>query len=296
MIKIAILGCDSTHTEAYTTLINDTQGPFHQAAKVCWIWGESKEQAIKKAEILNIENVLDEPDPHSLKNADLIMVVGRFGDSHFKPAMAAIESGKPVFVDKPFTNSDKEAAAIIAFADEKNVPLISFSPLRFADEVLLLRSQYPDSSNIQTIIATSPMITRTILDDRVNSVYFYSIHAVDMLLSFIKKSPVSVSAHKYDRGVWVTIIFEDHRVSTLNLTIDQPETYQITLFDLDGKIINVNIDPDGQYYKNTLSFLFKEISSLNMGEVTLTQSYDSIRILTAVEKSLYNQKMVLINE
>jgi predicted dehydrogenase len=294
MIKIAILGCDSTHTEAYTTLINEVEGPFYNKAKVCWIWGEDHHQALEKAAILKIETVLDSPDSEILKSADLIMVVGRFGDSHFKPAISAIKSGRPVFVDKPFTNSDQEAVQLIQLAEERNVPLVSFSPLRFADEIVSLRDQYPDNSKIQTVIATSPMITRTIHDERVNSVYFYSVHAIDMLLSLVKKRPVSVNAHRHSNGVWVDILFDDQSISALNLTIDQPETYQVTLFDLDGRIITVNMDPDGPYYRNTLAFLFKNLENLKSDSAPLIQSLDSIRVLTAVEKSLTNHKQTLL--
>jgi predicted dehydrogenase len=295
MIRIAILGCDSSHTEAYTSLINSPNGPFYGVARVCWIWGENNAQAHEKADALAIDHVLVTPDPEILKTADMIMVIGRFGDSHYEPATQAIVSGKPVFIDKPLTNNDEQAEKLVKLAKERGVPLMSFSPLRFSEEIISLRKQYP-SATIQSVIATSPMITRTIQDDRVNSIYFYSIHAVDMLLSLVGKRPQAVYAHKHLKGVWADIVFEDGQVSVLNLTVDQPETYQVTVFDYNGDINNVNIDTDGLFYQHTLSFLLNNHKNIKTAEAPLTEALDSIRILTAVERSLTEQKKILLNE
>lgn len=295
MIRIAILGCDSSHTEAYTSLINLPGGPFYGIARVCWIWGENNAQAHEKAAALEIDHVLATPDREMLKSADMIMVIGRFGDSHYKPAIQAILSGKAVFIDKPLTNNDKQAEELVKLATERRVPLMSFSPLRFSEEVIALRRQYP-STAMQSVIATSPMITRTIQDDRVNSIYFYSIHAVDMLLSLVAKRPLAVYAHQHSKGVWVDIVFEDGQVSVLNLTVDQPETYQVTIFDNNGGIKNVNIDADGLYYQYTLSFLLDNHKKIKTAEAPLIEALDSIRILTAVEKSLTQQKKILLHE
>jgi predicted dehydrogenase len=296
MIKIAILGCDSTHTEAYTRLINDLNSPFFEYARVCWIWGEDLQQATEKSLSLGIDNVLESLDHIALMHADLIMVIGRFGDSHYRPAMCAIESGKPVFVDKPFTNCNIEARELIEAAKKRKVLLISFSPLRFSNEIKSLSKKYTESSNIQTIIATSPMITRTIQDERVNSVYFYSIHAVDVLLSLLKKRPVSVKAHRHKNGVWAEIIFNDQTISVLNLTIDQPETYQVTVFDFDGSIATIKIDTEGAYYRNTLEYLFGCLQTQHANQVPHTQSLDAIRVLTALDRSLSEKTVISLDE
>ena len=58
MIKVAILGSDSSHTEAYTSLINKSGSPFFGQAKVFWIWGENKEETNNKAKALDIKRVL----------------------------------------------------------------------------------------------------------------------------------------------------------------------------------------------------------------------------------------------
>lgn len=293
MVRIAILGCDSSHTEAYTSLINMPSGPFFGAARVCWIWGENNAQAHEKAAALDIDHVLQTADPDILKNADMIMVVGRFGDSHYEPAIQAILSGKPVFIDKPLTNNDDQAEELVKLAAERGVPLMSFSPLRFSEEIIALRKQYP-STAIQSVVATCPMITHTIQDDRVNSIYFYSIHAVDVLLSLVAERPQAVYAHQHSKGVWANIVFEDGQVSVLNLTVDQPETYQVTLFDYNGGINNVNIDADGLFYQHTLSFLLDNYKNIKTTEAPVTEALDSIRILTAVERSLTEQKKILI--
>ena len=104
MIRIAFLGSDSTHTEAFGNRMNGADGPFRSIAKVVSIWGVDPEQTATKARALGIEKVAATPHD-ALENVDFAMVIGRFADAHLEPALAAIERGVPTFVDKPFTSN-----------------------------------------------------------------------------------------------------------------------------------------------------------------------------------------------
>ena len=55
-------------------------------------------------------------------------------------------------------------------------------------------------------------------------------------------------------------VFEDNSSAILHLTFDQDEIYNVISFE-DGKVNKVDIDPEGDYYANTLDHL------LNFGSV-----------------------------
>ena len=295
MIKIAILGCDSTHTEAYASLINKPGSPFYGRAKVCCIWGESIEEARSKAKALDIEFVLSDLDAPQLSDADLLMVIGRFGDSHYYPAIKAIELGKPTFIDKPFTNSDSQANEIMEIASIRNVPIMSFSPLRFSEEIISINTKVNKLENAITLVATCPLLTNSIADERAASIYFYSIHAVDVMLSIIDSLPKSVYAIKHAAGVWVTLRFENDTVSSVNLTVGKEEIYNVVLFE-DGRIRSIDINPEGVFYQKTLEVLFDKLIKGDTESAPIHQAYDGIRILAAIDRSLDLKQEIYLDE
>lgn len=63
--------------------------------------------------VLTVEEIIDDPE------VDLV-VVATSNDVHFSLAKKALEAGKHVVVEKPFTNTTEEADALIALAKEKN--------------------------------------------------------------------------------------------------------------------------------------------------------------------------------
>ena len=142
MIKIAMLGSDSSHTDAYCELTNLGKSNISRNANVEILWGENFNETKEKAKKYNIKSVSKNLEDINFENIDLVMVVGRFGNSHFEPAKLAIENKIPTFIDKPFTNNLLEAIDLAESAKKNNSKLISFSPLRFADEIILLRKNY----------------------------------------------------------------------------------------------------------------------------------------------------------
>ena len=117
MIKIAMLGCDSSHTEAYSQLLHTQSSPFWGKAKINWLWGENHQQAQDKAKKNDIPYVCESVQ-QAVSEADLVLVSGRYGDSHIEPAKIAITKGKPTYIDKPLTNDYSQAKDIAKIAKE----------------------------------------------------------------------------------------------------------------------------------------------------------------------------------
>jgi len=181
MIRIALLGSDSTHTEAFASRINKLDGPYYGVAKVTSIWGEDYDQANIKASALGIDRVSNTP-AEALANADLAMVIGRFGESHFQTAMMAIEARIPTFVDKPFTVDIQQARNLATAAREQNVYLASASPLRFAKEVYELKAIISSRVGLKCVTASVPANCIDLgSDPRLNSSFFYGIHGLEVM-------------------------------------------------------------------------------------------------------------------
>jgi predicted dehydrogenase len=292
MIRIAMLGCDSSHTEAYSSLFHSNDSAFFGQAKIEWLWGEDKEQALQKASACGIDNVLDSLNDERLADADMIMVCGRYGDSHFLPAKRAIELRKPTYVDKPFTNNYSEAVKLKELAVDNKVPLMSFSPLRLAKEVAEVKVEKNNLGDSYGAVVSCPANTLLIKDKRAEKIHFYGVHAADILCSVYGTGVQKLKAEKSNAGIWVSLVYSDGRHATLNLPLNVDEFYHIVIFGTKGSIVK-EVDAYGDFYERTVEVLLNELSA---GECrhSLEDACESIMILDAIERSLDEEREIIL--
>ena len=283
MIRIAFLGCDSTHTEAFTHRINPPDSPFHARARVVSIWGEDASQAAAKAAALGIDRIAASM-ADALIGVDLAMVIGRFGESHFAATMAALEAGVPTFVDKPLTVNSDQARSLAAIAMERGIPLSSASPLRFAREVAVLKSQIAADGGWECIAAAVPASCTDLgPDPRLNSAFFYGIHGLEMLLELAGHDISDMAISYGSRAISVRIEFMAGRSALFELIRNAPEFYELAAYTkLTAR--RLNIDLDGSYYEAELEAL---LGSFACGGafVPLESTLAAVELLERIERN-----------
>lgn len=178
---IAILGTDSSHTEVFASLVKGAEAPFFSEANIVSLWGEDFAQAKAKAHALDVPFVASTPE-EAVEKADHVMVLGRFAESHFRTAKAALLAGKPTFVDKPFTNKVTEGNELINLSEKKGVPLFSCSVYRFSEPVQLMK-KWLEGGELEAVQFCGPRYCRDLGDDsRFMDIAFYGIHTLEMVL------------------------------------------------------------------------------------------------------------------
>jgi predicted dehydrogenase len=281
MIKIAFLGSDSTHTEAFGKRINLPDSPFYGRAKVVSLWGENPEQTVQKAAELKIERVCASPE-EALLGVDLAMVIGRFGQSHFQPTRIALESKIPTFVDKPFTVDLKEARQLTELSKKVGVPLCSSSPLRFAKETLAAKALLRSEPKVLTVAASMPANCTDLGDDpRLQSPFFYGIHGTEILLEVLGHDIQSTDIRRSKGVTAVTLEYSDGRTGVLNYVRDAGEFYALDLYTTQGSW-HRTLDLDGAYYAGMLSFLLDEFYG-GKSTIPLENTLRAIALLEQVE-------------
>lgn len=293
MIRIAMLGCDSSHTEAYAELLHKAGSKFYGRARIEWLWGEDMGQATAKAAAVGIANVLTSLDDDRMKEADFIMVNGRYGDSHFIPARKAIESGKPVYVDKPFTNNYSEAVALKELAEENKVLLRSFSPLRYATEIVQAKKRIVSAGKIYAAVVSGPANTNAIEHPKAKKLHFYAVHAADILVSVFGTGVRTIRAKRTSDGIWVDLSYND-RNAVLNLPLDVKEFYHLALFGT-GNVIACSADPYGDFYERTMEVLLNEMLLAPGNNTEIEEACESILILDSIERSLTENKEIILS-
>jgi predicted dehydrogenase len=288
MIKIAFIGCDSTHTEAYAKLFNFESSPLYGKAVVKSIYGESLKQANEKAKILKIEKVADSLES-AILDVDLVMVIGRFGESHYKPAAEIIRKRIPVFVDKPFTVDINEANKLIDLSRHFNTKLCSSSPLRFAKEVLESKEELKKLSGDLLSINVSVPANCTDLgpDPRLNNSFFYGIHGIEILLELIGSDILNIDYQYHKSKITVIITTSDKKNHILNLFTDVSEFYWLDIHSK-KRSIHLNIQLDESYYLNVAKFLINDFIS-GKKTIDVESTLLAVKILDHIEKNNPNK-------
>ena len=109
MYRIAILGCENSHADAFLNFI--IKENLYPDIEVAGVYSNDAEAAAKIQEKFGVY-VAKTPDEFVGK-VDGIMITARDGAYHYPYAKPYIESGIPMFIDKPITSDEDEAVAFM---------------------------------------------------------------------------------------------------------------------------------------------------------------------------------------
>ena len=96
---------------------------------------------------------------------------------HEELARPALESGKPVFVDKPFCDTLAGARRMFELADRNHTPLTSFSALRYAPGLQRFCRERPDGGR--------PRLAWVRGNGTIRGFRNYGIHIIEMLVMIL---------------------------------------------------------------------------------------------------------------
>lgn len=250
MIRIGMIGADSTHTEAWTRLVNLPDSPLQGRAQVVKLWGEDAEQAAAKARDCLIPSVVATP-AEALIDVDLAMVVNRYGDDHPPHARLAIEAGVPTFVDKPFANDMADVLTLVSLAADGDVPLMSCSALRFAAEVMALQERMEEFGALNCAII-SGAAAGDFPDPRAMHPFFYGIHAVELLHTLLGGGAEAVTTRRTERCDIGLVHYGDGRQGVVNLLHRTPGLYHGAVYGAEGWG-EADVVDAGRFYTETLA-------------------------------------------
>lgn len=258
MIRIGMIGADSTHTEAWTQLVNPPGSPLHGQAQVVKLWGEDAGQAQAKASEWQIPEVVGSPE-EALGDVDLAMVVNRYGDDHPPHARLAIEAGLPTFVDKPFANNMDDVHSLVGLAAERGVPLMSCSALRYAGEVMALQEKMAGFGALNCAVV-SGAAAGDFPDPRALHPFFYGIHATELLHTLLGGGAEAVTTRRTARCDIGLVHYADGRQGVVNLLHETPGLYHGAVYGAAGWG-EADIVDGGRFYAETLARVIKMAES-----------------------------------
>jgi predicted dehydrogenase len=216
VIRLGMIGLDTSHVIAFTRYINDPKNKtgcrvvagypggspdFPASANRVDKFTEELRDKFGLEIVDSIEELCDKVDGILLESVD--------GRPHLEQARIAMESGKPLFVDKPVADDLADVIELFRLAKEKNVPCWSSSAMRFGEGVA-------DARNNEKLgqIVSCDVFGSSSWAEQHPSLYLYGIHAVEPLFTVMGTGCESVRRIKTDEVDLVVGVWKGSRIGT----------------------------------------------------------------------------------
>ncbi len=280
MKRIAILGCENSHANAFLKFIREREE--FSDVQVVGVYSDQKEAAEKLREQFGVPVMEDYAD--AVGQLDGLIITARHGDNHYKYAKPYINSGIPMFIDKPITVSEAEAVAFMRKLKEKNTPISGGSSLKQDVYVKQLKLAAQDRVGGATLggYVRAPYQK----ENPYGGFYFYAQHLVEMVCEIFGRFPLSVTAKENGGQIHVLFHYEDY--DCVGLFCDNNYYYYASRMaesDVQSFIIPSTED---WFYEE-----FKEFYGILSGEAqtaTYEEFISPVFIMNAIQRSLLSGK------
>ena len=234
-LRLGIIGTDTSHVTAFTRLLNDKQDPNHVpgARVVAAFKGGSPDVEASRTRIDKFAAELkdqwgvefvDSIEALAAK-VDAVLLESVDGRPHLSQVRPVFKAKKRVFIDKPFTASYADAREIVKLSRESGVPFFSSSSLRFNAEVQALRNNAAHGG----LLGASTFGPEN-LEPHHPDLFWYGIHAVEMLYTLLGPGCEQVTRVKTDSGDTVVGKWKDGRIGTMRGLIQGRQDYGAVAF------------------------------------------------------------------
>ena len=200
--------------------------------------------ALRRAEGVNhgTRLVSDPMDLVSSRDIDAVAVVSPVW-THFELAKAALENGKHVFVEKPFTRTAAEAEELIEIAQKKNLKIMVDHTFLFTGAVRKIR-QLIDEGTLGTLYYYDSMrVNLGLFQHDVNVVWDLAPHDLSIMDYLIQKHPEAIIAtgEQHLNGLedvaFITIYFPGNVIAHVNVNWLSPVKVRTTLIGGEKKML-----------------------------------------------------------
>lgn len=239
VIKIGIIGLDTSHSTAFTELLNgDSDDKFVKEFEVVAAYPYGSKTIQSSYE--RIPGYIEEVKKHGveitssiaelLDKVDCVMLETNDGRIHLEQAMEVFKSGKICYIDKPIGATLGQAIAVYEMAEKYNVPIFSSSALRYSPQNQKLRNG--EFGKILGADCYSPHKVEPTHPD----FGFYGIHGVETLYTLMGTGCESVNRMSSKDADVVVGRWKDGRIGTFRGIKEGPAIYGGTAYTPKGSI------------------------------------------------------------
>ena len=287
MKKIAILGCENSHANSFLDFIYNTEN-YHDI-EVVGVY--SNEPAASKA--LNekfgvpiLENYTD-----AVGKIDGLIITARHGDLHYEYAKPYIESGIPMFIDKPITIKENEAIEFMKALKACGVRMSGGSSLKHDFGVKTLKNEREKLIDGETLggFVRAPLDSSSVY----GGFYFYAPHLVEVVSEIFGKYPVSVKANR--NGDVTSVKFNYGTYSVDGMFVEHNYVYYACrLADKSVKGMNLESTDEHNWFKDEFDEFYAVLNGAE-SHVSYSDFISSVFVMNAIVRSLESGKEEKVN-
>ncbi|MDR2765083.1 MAG: Gfo/Idh/MocA family oxidoreductase [Tannerella sp.] len=280
--RIGMLGLDTGHCQAFTQAFNATDaGDRYRGYRVTVAcpkgtelireWKDRIPQITEDVKKEGVE-IVDSIDK-LLDKADVVLMTCIDGNKHLELALPVLKAGKPLFIDKPFTASYRDAYAIVEAARKYGTPMFSSSSLRYLTGVENVSETAGKITGVDTYGPAS-------IEPHHPDLFWYGIHGIEILFALMGAGCKSVRRTYMPGTDSVIGLWNDSRIGTFRGTRNGKYGFGATVF---GEKDIVHLNRDEGY--NPLLVKIAEFYDTKTVPFPVEQTLEIIAFMEAADKS-----------
>jgi predicted dehydrogenase len=190
-------------------------------------------------------NTLVTSDPNDILNSPDIDVVAVITpvSSHYELTKKALENGKYVFVEKPFTTSVAEAEELIELAERKKRIIMVDHTFIFTGAVRRIKQLIEEETLGELYYYDSIRVNLGLFQHDVNVVWDLAPHDFAVMDFLIDEKPLAVAAcgkahvNKFEDMAYITVMFRNNMIAHFNVNWLSPVKMRTTLIGGEKKML-----------------------------------------------------------
>ena len=163
--------------------------------------------------------------------------------THYELAKAALQNGKHVFVEKPFTSSADQAQELIDLAARKNLKIMVDHTFLFTGAVTKIKQLLQDGALGKLYYYDSTRVNLGLFQHDVNVVWDLAPHDLSIIDHLIQRTPEAISAtgqthlNSHEDIAFITLYFPDKVIAHINVNWLSPVKVRTTLIGGEKKML-----------------------------------------------------------
>jgi predicted dehydrogenase len=292
-LKIGIIGMDTSHTVAFTTLLQGTGTPPEQKIEGMRIvhamrfpspFQDEKGQNERQAQMEALGVVMKSTVAELAQGMDALFLEINDPALHLSFFRQVAGLGLPIFMDKPLAADLADGRQIVELAQAKQTKVWSSSSLRYVRKLVAARKQMTAPPTFCNVFGALGKAAAG------SDVVWYGCHVTEMLVTAMGVGAVSVTAVEDPAGVVAVVTYPNGRRAVAEYSRGS-YTYGGRV-QAGGEVLYFDNRGDVLYYN--LLIEIKRWLDTGVLPVPLEESLEVQAVMEAVERSLAQKQPIVL--
>lgn len=258
MMKIGIIGMDTSHVEIFKRLI-DGEREFERHSIVIGAPKPSKDIRLSLDRVEQYTNFIRQDEKVEItddiqrvaKVSDSILLTALDGRDHLAIFKDIAPHGKPVFIDKPLSTTLEDAKEIYRLSEHYDAPIMSSSALRYTPR--LTEHLQNKQKAIQGVYLSGPIP----FVNELPYYHWYGVHMLETLFTIMNDDYKSIQLETNAQHDIITIEFADDVYGVIRGARKWHKRFEVSIHYEDETVYLPLYEQERSFYKHLLVEIIK---------------------------------------